>query len=49
MILLSNWDDLSYVGIEELVKKSLNCTCICSFRLKYQIPYIRLYEDFAMK
>ncbi|XOD68108.1 MAG: transposase [Flavobacteriales bacterium Tduv] len=38
MMLLSHGYDLNDVGTEELVKKSLNCICFCSFRLENQIP-----------
>ncbi|XOD67476.1 MAG: transposase [Flavobacteriales bacterium Tduv] len=38
MLLLSNWYDLSDVGMEELVKKYLSCMCFCGFGLEDQIP-----------
>ncbi|XOD67214.1 MAG: transposase [Flavobacteriales bacterium Tduv] len=38
MTLLSNWYDLSDIGTEELVKKSLSFIRFCGFRLEDQIP-----------
>ncbi|XOD67090.1 MAG: transposase [Flavobacteriales bacterium Tduv] len=50
MILLSYRYNLSDVGTEELVKKSLSSIRFCGFRLKDQIPeIIRVYANFAMK
>ncbi|XOD68202.1 MAG: transposase [Flavobacteriales bacterium Tduv] len=37
MMFLSHWYDLSDVGTEELVKKSLSCMRFCCFRLENQI------------
>ncbi|XOD67183.1 MAG: transposase [Flavobacteriales bacterium Tduv] len=37
MMLLSNWYNLSDVGMEELVKESLSCMYFCGFRLEDQI------------
>ncbi|XOD66932.1 MAG: transposase [Flavobacteriales bacterium Tduv] len=39
MKLLRHWYDLSDVGTEKLVKKSLNHMCFYVFRLEDQIPY----------
>ncbi|XOD66559.1 MAG: transposase [Flavobacteriales bacterium Tduv] len=38
MMILSHWYDLSNVGTEELVKKSLSCMRFFGFRLEDQIP-----------
>ncbi|XOD66862.1 MAG: transposase [Flavobacteriales bacterium Tduv] len=35
---MSHWYDLSDIGIEELVKKSLSFMSFCGFRLEDQIP-----------
>ncbi|XOD66977.1 MAG: transposase [Flavobacteriales bacterium Tduv] len=49
MIFLIHWYDLSDVGTEELLKKSLCCMRFFCFRLENQIQIIRLYAKFEMK
>ncbi|XOD67997.1 MAG: transposase [Flavobacteriales bacterium Tduv] len=39
MMILNHCYDLSDVGTEELVKKSLSCMRFCDFQLEDQIPY----------